>query len=88
MYQWLAEEGTGGCLCMFFSPTSPKNRAIKMEKQKNKKQKKNGTVLKYRSSKLILTHYSEITNSMNLYLRIFLLVTNANVLKFPHLITD
>ena len=23
MYQWLAEEGTGGCLCMFFSPLVP-----------------------------------------------------------------
>ena len=33
----MAEEGTGGCLCMFSLSTSPKYRAIKMEKKKRKK---------------------------------------------------
>ena len=35
-FSYLHEQGTGGCLCMFSIPTSPKYRAIKMEKQTKK----------------------------------------------------
>ena len=41
MYQQLAEEGTGGCLCMFFSPHQSQVQGNKNGKKKKKKKKKN-----------------------------------------------
>ena len=37
MYQQLAEEGTGGCLCMFFSPHQSQVQGNKNGKKKKKK---------------------------------------------------
>ena len=36
MYQQLAEEGTGGCLCMFFSPHQSQVQGNKNGKKKKK----------------------------------------------------